>query len=102
MLLIYLPKSDKKAAITLNKDIWDSITIVVATKSLYDDFKYVISGLLSQRKEKSIDKIQSMLSLAEAKLVNKRKVGVMINLIYISRNSSHKGSRATATNEDKC
>lgn len=64
-----------RTAVTPNKDIWDSIAVVVATESLHDDFEHVTSGLLGQGGEKSIDEIQSMLSSAEAKFVSKRAVG---------------------------
>lgn len=90
-----------KATITLNKDIWDSIAIVVAIKLLHDDFEHVTLGLLGQEGEKGIDKIQSMLSSAKAKFVSKRAVRVTANLAHMSRNNSLKHSKAIATSEDK-
>lgn len=90
-----------RAAVTPNKDIWDSIAVVVATESLHKDFEYVTSGLLGQDGEKSIDEIQSILSSAEAKFVSKRAIGVTANLAHMSRNSSQK-RKSTATSEDEC
>ncbi len=90
-----------RAAVTPNKNIWDSIAVVVATESLHEDFEHVTSGLLGQRGEKSIDKIQSILSSAEAKFVSKRAVRVTANLAHMSKNSGQK-RKAKATSEDEC
>ena len=43
-----------------------------------------------------------MLLSAEAKFVSKKRVRIMVNLIYISRNSSHKHIRVIASSEDEC
>lgn len=69
---------------------------------MHDNFEYVTSGLLGQEREKSIDEIQSMLSSAKAKFVSKRAVGVTADLANMSRNSSHKCSRAIVTSKDEC
>lgn len=66
-----------RAAITPNKDIWDSIAIVVAIDSLRKDFDLVTAGLLGQGGDKAINKIQQILALAEAKFISKRAVGVI-------------------------
>lgn len=89
-----------KAAATPNKNIWDSIAIIVITDLLYKDFKYVISGLLEQRGEKSIDKIQFILAFSEAKFLSKRAVEIIVELIYISKNNNQK-RKSMATIEDK-
>lgn len=46
-----------RVAVTLNKNIWDSIAVVIAIESLHDNFEYVILVLLRQGREKSIDEI---------------------------------------------
>lgn len=91
-----------RAAVTPNKDIWDSIAVVVATKALHKDFEHVTSGLLGQGDDKSIDEIQSILSSAEAKFLSKRAVGVTADLAHMSRNNSHKRKLPIATSEDEC
>lgn len=90
-----------RATVTPNRDIWDSITIVIATVALHDEFDHVISGLLGQGGEKSVTEIQSLLSSAKAKLLSKRAIVVTVNLTYMSRNSSHK-RKTIATSKDKC
>lgn len=90
-----------RAAVTPNRDIWDSIAIVVATDSLHEDFEHVISGLLGQGGEKSINKIQSILASSEAKFLSKRAVGTTAELAYMSKTSNQK-RKSTATSEDEC
>lgn len=46
-----------RVVVTPNRDIWDSITVVVATDVLYKEFEYITSGLLEQGGKKSINKI---------------------------------------------
>ncbi len=90
-----------RAAVTLNKDIWDSIAIVIATEFPHEDFEHVMSGSLGQGGEKSIDEIESILLSAEAKFRSKRAVGVTANLAYMSRNIGQK-CKTKATSEDEC
>lgn len=59
-----------RAAITPERDIWDSIAIVVALDSLHDDFEATTASML-ERGDKTIEEIQQILALTEAKLVSK-------------------------------
>lgn len=77
-----------RAAVTPNKDIWDSITVVVVTDALHKEFEHVTSGLPGQRGEKSISKIHSILSSAIAKLLSNRAVGVTTELVHMLRNNN--------------
>lgn len=87
-----------RVAVMLNRDIWDNITIVVATDIQHKEFDHVTSELLGQRGEKIVTKIQSLLSSAIAKFLNKRAIGVMAELAHMSKNSSYKRK---VTSEDK-
>lgn len=85
-----------RAAVTPNKDIWDSIAVVVATEPLHKDFEHVTSGLLGQGEKESIDEIQSILSSAEAKFVSKRTVGVTVNLTAVRNVNQQQQARMSA------
>lgn len=76
-----------RAAIIPNKDIWDSITIVVTINSLHEDFDLIISGLLKQRIDKIIDKIKQLLFSIKAKFISKWKVRIIANFVYMFRNN---------------
>ena len=52
----FLVKQLKKAVIP-NKNIWDSIAMVIVIEVLHKDFEYITLGLLGQSNNKSIDKI---------------------------------------------
>lgn len=82
-----------------NRDIWDSITIIVVTGTLYKEFDHVISRLLGQEGIKSVAEIQSLLLSAKAKFLSKKAARIIADLLYISRNSSHKRK---AISKDKC
>ncbi len=90
-----------RVAVTPNRDIWDSITMVVATDALHEEFEHVTSGLLEQEGEKSISEIHSILSSAEAKLLSKKAIGATTELAHMSRNNNQK-RKATTTNNDEC
>lgn len=72
------------------------------TKVLHKDFEYVISSLLGQSNNKSIDEIQSILSSAKAKFLSKKAVGVIAKLAHILRNNSYKQNLLIATSKDNC
>lgn len=78
--------------VTPNKDIWDSITVVVATDALYEEFKYVNSGLLEQRGEKNISEILSILSSAEVKRLSIKAIRITNKPAYMlkKKNQKHK------------
>ena len=59
-----------RSAITPNRDIWDSIAIVVTLDSLHDNFETTTTSMLEQG-NKTIDKIQQILASAEAKFISK-------------------------------
>lgn len=90
-----------RAAVIPNKDIWDSIIIVVATDALHDEFNHVTSGLLGQGGEKSVAEIQSLLSSAEAKLLSKRAISMIADLAHMVKNSGHK-RKTTVTSKNEC
>ncbi len=68
-----------RAALTLNRDIYDSIAIVIALDSIHDDFETKTSSLL-ETGDKTIDEIQQILCSAEAKNLSKRATGVTNDL----------------------
>lgn len=76
-----------RAAITPNKDIWDSLAIDVTIDSLHEDFDVVIAGLLGQGGDKAIDKIQQILALVKAKFINKQAVELIADLAYMSQDN---------------
>lgn len=60
-----------QTTITLNCDLWDIIAIVIVLNSLHNNFDITIISLL-ETKDKSIDKIQSILQSKKAKNISKR------------------------------
>ena len=91
-----------RVAIIPNKDIWDSIAIVMVIDSLHKDFNLITSGLLGQREDKTIDKIQQILFSAKAKFISKQKVGITANLAHMSRNNkpSYSQKQKTTLNDE--
>lgn len=85
----------------LNRDIWDSITIIVATDALYAEFKYITSRLLRQKQEKSISKISFILSSAQAKFLSKKFVKATIKLAQMLKNNNQQ-RKITAISKDEC
>lgn len=59
-----------QAAITPNKDIWDSISIAVTLNSLHNDFNIITKSML-ERKDKLINEMQQILTSAKAKFISK-------------------------------
>lgn len=88
-----------RAAIAPNRDIWDSIAIVVALDSLHDDFEATTASML-ERGDQTIEEIQQILASAEAKLISKRATGVTGDLVMVSRGRNF-GKRKVASS-DKC
>lgn len=64
-----------QSAIIPNYDIQDSIIIIIAINSLYNNFKTIINRIF-ESKNKSIDEIQQILAFVEAKFLNKRTIRV--------------------------
>lgn len=79
-----------RAAITPDRDIWDSIAIVVALGSLHDDFEATTASILKCG-DKIIKEIQQILAPTEAKLVSKRATGMTGDLAMASRERSPGG-----------
>lgn len=86
-----------RAAITPNRDIWDSIAIAVALDSLHDDFESTTTTML-ERGNKSIDEIQQILASPEVKFVSKRATGLTGDLAMMSQG---RGKRKV-NSDDKC
>lgn len=88
-----------RSAITPNRDIWDSIAIIVALDSLHDDFETTTTSML-ERGDKTIEEIQQILASAEAKFISKRATGVTADLAMSSRGKN--AGKRKATSEDRC
>lgn len=58
-------------AMTTGRDVWDTISIIIALDLLYEDF-YITTVSLLETNDKIIDQIQSILQLKKAKNLNKR------------------------------
>ena len=92
-----------RVAIIPNKDIWDSITIVMVINSLHKDFDLIISRLLEQKRDKTTDKIQQILSFAKAKFIIEREIDIIADLGYMSRNNNPSyNQKQKATLNNKC
>ena len=61
-------------AMTLNRDLWDMIAIVIALDSLHKDFDTTTANLL-ETDNMTIDQIQSILQSKEAKNLSKHAIG---------------------------
>ena len=88
-----------RAAITPNRDIWDSIAIVIVLDSLHDDFETTTASML-ERGDKTIDEIQQILASAEAKFISKRATRVTGDLAMMSKDRN--STKRKASSEDKC
>lgn len=73
-----------QVAIISNRDIWDSIVIIVAHDSLHNDFESTTTTIL-ECGNKTINKIQQILASAEAKLISKQATGVIAELAMLSK-----------------
>lgn len=88
-----------RATITPERDICDSLAIVVALDSFHEDFASAIAAL-SQGGEKTMDGMQSALSSEEAKLRSKRATGIASDLALMSRRNVTTLKKATS--QDEC
>ena len=75
-----------KAVLIASRDIYDSITIVVALDFIYKDFDTKTSSLLKIG-DKTINKIQQILCSAKAKNLSKQATGVTNNLTMAFKGS---------------
>ena len=89
-----------RTAMTPNRDLWDTIAIVIALDSLHQDFDTTTASLL-ETGDKTIDEIQSILQSKEAKNLSKRATGNTGELAMAFRDKGAPGKRK-ATNEYEC
>lgn len=81
---------------TLNRDLWDTITIVIILDSLYDNFDTITISLL-ETGDKTIDQIQNILQSKEAKNLSKRAIETTRDLTIRFYNYNRNGKRKANT-----
>ncbi len=86
-------------AMTLNRDLWDTMAIVIALDFLHQDFDTTTTSLL-ETGDKTIDEIQSILQSKEAKNFSKGATGGGNGDLAMAFRD--KGAKRKATNDDKC
>ena len=67
---IYFLVKSLQSGITLNRNIWNSITILVVLDFLYNNFETIITNILKHG-NKIIKKIKQILTFVEVKFINK-------------------------------
>lgn len=85
-------------AITPNQKIWDSIAIVIALNSLYNNFETTTTSMFESR-DKTIVKIQQILVTAEAMFISKQAIRVTKSLAILSQ---EKSGKRKATSNNRC
>lgn len=85
---------------TLGKNLWNTIAIVIVLNSLYEDFDIITTSLL-QTGNKTIDQIQTILQSKEAKTFSKQTTGATGNLAMAFHKRNCDGKRKANTN-NKC
>lgn len=61
---------------------------------MYKDFDLLPSRLLEKGENKSINKIQQILSSAKAKFINEQEVSIIVDFVYMSKNhKTHYGQK---------
>ena len=78
-------------AMTPGRDLWDTIAIVIALDTLYDDFETTTTSLL-ETGDKTIDQIQSIPQSKEAKNISKRITGAVGDLAMAFKSSNNYNS----------
>ena len=86
-------------AMTSGRDLWDTIAIVIALDTLYNNFNTTTASLLESG-DKTIDQIQSILQSKEAKNISKRAIGVTGDLAMAFRDSN--GPKKKAHKDEEC
>ena len=86
-----------RIAITSNRDLWDTIAIVIALDTLYEGFDMTTASLL-EMVNKTIDEIQSILQSKEAKNISKRATGGTGELAMAFRDKN----KRKAANHEEC
>lgn len=79
-------------AITLDRNIWDSIIIVIVLNSLHDNFKAITTSIL-ECNDRSIKEIQQILAFTKGKLISKQTTGMTGNLAISYRKQSDKNGQ---------
>lgn len=87
-----------RSAMTPGRDLWGTIAIVIALDSLHEDFDTTTASLL-ETGDKTIDQIQSILQLKEAKNLSKRATGDTGDLAMAFRD---KGPKRKVRSDDEC
>ena len=95
-----------RAALTPNRDIYNSIAIVIALDLIHNDFETKTSSLLKTG-DKTIDEIQQILCSAEAKNLSKRATSVTNDLAMSFRRpqrdyNSYLGGKQKANSDEQC
>lgn len=80
-----------RTAMTPNRDLWDTIAIVVAFDTLHEDFDTTAASLM-ETGDKTIDEIQSILQSKEAKNISKRATGGTSELAMAFRDNKRKAA----------
>ena len=83
---IWMLTKQLKAALTSNRNIYNSIANVIAFDSIYNDFETKMLSFFKTN-NKTIDKIQQILCFAKAKNSNKQATNVTNNLAMLFRGS---------------
>ncbi len=86
-----------RTAMTPNRDLWDTIAIVIALDSLHEDFDTTTASLL-ETGDKTIDQIQSILQSKEAKNLSKRAIRETSDLAMAFRD--REGPKRKANSDD--
>lgn len=77
---------------TPRQDLWDKIAIVIALDTLHDDFDTTTTSLL-ETGDKTIDQIQSILQLKEAKNISKQITAAVGDLAIAFRDNYNNGGK---------
>lgn len=81
----------------LNRDLWNTIAIMIILDSLYEDFDTITVSLL-ETSNKTINQIQNILQSKEAKNLSKRAIEATKDLAMAFYNRDRNGKRKANTN----
>ena len=85
---------------TPDRDLWNTIAIVIALDTLYNNFNTTTASLVLKSGDKTIDQIQSILQSKEAKNISKWATGVTSDLAIAFRDSN--GPKKKAQKDEEC
>lgn len=88
-------------AITQSRDFWNTISIIIAFKSLHQDFDIITANLLKMG-NKSINEIQSILQLKEVKNLKKQANGDNgdLAMVFIDKDRGISSKRKINSNNE--